>query len=240
MEGDYGNNKSFVIMEEQEMRNGRKHEMLRDIDAVLFDLDGSLVDSMWVWKAIDVEYLGRFGIPLPEGLQSKIQGMSFTETAMYFKEHFPIPDSLEQIKEDWNRMAWDKYMYEVPLKSGIPEFLNACRDNGIRLGIATSNSRQLVENIAGVHKLRDYFTCIITGSDVLRGKPSPDIYLAVAEQLGVSPERCLVFEDVVQGIQAGKNAGMRVCAVEDAYSAQEREAKRALADYYIEDYRELV
>lgn len=215
-----------------------KHKMLQDIDAVIFDMDGSLVDSMWLWKAIDVEYLGRYGIPLPENLQSEIEGMSFSETAVYFKEHFAIPDSLEEIKAAWNEMAWDKYMHEVPLKPGIPEFLNGCRESGIKLGIATSNSRELVENVAGVHNLRAYFTSIVTGCDVAHGKPAPDIYLAVAAQLGVSPARCLVFEDIVPGIMAGRNAGMRVCAVEDVYSAESREKKRALADYYIEDYRE--
>ena len=212
------------------------HDMLKNTDAVIFDLDGSLVDSMWMWKAIDIEYLGRFGIPLPEDLQSKIEGMSFSETAVYFKEHFHIPDSLEKIKNDWNRMAWDKYEKEVPLKPGIPEFLEGCSKNGIRLGIATSNSRQLVENIVSVHKLRDYFSCIMTGCDVAHGKPSPDIYLAVADALKVDPKRCLVFEDIIPGIQAGKNAGMKVCAVEDAYSLQEKESKQALADYYINDF----
>ena len=213
-----------------------KHEMLRNIKAVIFDLDGSLVDSMWMWRAIDIEYLGRFGIPLPEDLQSRIEGMSFSETASYFKEHFPIPDSIEQIKEDWNRMAWDKYANEVPLKPGIPEFLEGCRKEGIKLGIATSNSRQLVENIAEVHNLRDYFSCIMTGCDVAHGKPSPDIYLAVAGSLNCPPSQCLVFEDIIPGIQAGKAAGMRVCAVEDAYSVNDREQKKALADYYISDY----
>lgn len=213
-----------------------KHEMLRNIKAVIFDLDGSLVDSMWMWRAIDIEYLGRFGIPLPEDLQSRIEGMSFSETAAYFKEHFPIPDSIEQIKEDWNRMAWDKYANEVPLKPGIPEFLEGCRKEGIKLGIATSNSRQLVENIAEVHNLRDYFSCIMTGCDVAHGKPSPDIYLAVAGSLNCPPSQCLVFEDIIPGIQAGKAAGMRVCAVEDAYSVNDREQKKALADYYISDY----
>lgn len=212
------------------------HDMLKNTDAVIFDLDGSLVDSMWMWKAIDIEYLGRFGIPLPEDLQSKIEGMSFSETAVYFKEHFHIPDSLEKIKNDWNRMAWDKYKKEVPLKPGIPEFLEGCSKHGIKLGIATSNSRQLVENIVSVHKLRDYFSCIMTGCDVAHGKPSPDIYLAVADALKVDPKRCLVFEDIIPGIQAGKNAGMKVCAVEDAYSLQEKESKQALADYYINDF----
>ncbi len=212
------------------------HEMLRNIDAVIFDMDGSLVDSMWMWQAIDIEYLGRYGIALPEDLQSQIEGMSFRETALYFKEHFPIPESLEEIMEEWNRMAWDKYMYEVPLKKGIPEFLAGCRSSNIKLGIATSNSRVLVENVAKVHNLRDYFSCIMTGSDVKRGKPNPDIYLAVAEELGVAPERCLVFEDIVAGILAGKNACMRVCAVEDEYSSSSRNLKKELADYYIEDY----
>jgi len=212
------------------------HEMLKNTDAVIFDLDGSLVDSMWMWKAIDIEYLGRFGIELPEDLQSKIEGMSFGETAHYFKEHFPIQDSIEQIKSDWNRMAWDKYTHEVPLKPGISEFLEKCRENNILLGIATSNSRELVENVAKVHGLKNYFSCIMTGCDVEHGKPSPDIYLAVAEKLQVAPERCLVFEDIVPGIQAGKSAGMRVCAVEDAYSVADRARKEALADYYIEDY----
>ncbi len=213
-----------------------RHEMLCNIDAVIFDMDGSLVDSMWMWKAIDIEYLGRYGIALPMDLQSKIEGMSFGETAEYFKAHFPIPESVEEIMEEWNWMAWDKYMYEVPLKKGIPAFLEGCKALGIRLGIATSNSRILVENVAKVHNLRDYFSCIITGTDVLRGKPNPDIYLAVAQELDVSPARCLVFEDIVAGILAGKNAGMRVCAVEDEYSVQNREAKKELADYYIEDY----
>ena len=199
-----------------------KHNMLQDIDAVIFDMDGSLVDSMWIWKSIDAEYLGRYGIPLPETLQSEIEGMSFSETAAYFKEHFLIPDSLEEIQADWNRMAWDKYMYEVPLKQGIPEFLKGCKENGIKLGIATSNSRELVEALAGVHNLRKYFTSIVT----------------VAKQLEVSPDRCLVFEDIVPGILAGRNAGMHVCAVEDAYSIDSRDKKRQLADYYIEDYRE--
>ena len=107
---------------------------------------------------------------------------------------------------------------------------------GIKLGIATSNSRELVENIAKVHDLHDYFSCIMTGCDILKGKPAPDIYLAVADSLQVKPQRCLVFEDIIPGIMAGKNAGMTVCAVDDAYSRQDRKAKMELADYFIEDY----
>ena len=117
--------------------------MLENIKAVLFDLDGTLVDSMWVWKDIDIEYLGKFGHALPDGLQNEIEGMSFSETAVYIKNKFQIPDPVEKMKADWNRMAWDKYTHEVPLKDGALEFLDHCHKNDIRLGLATSNSSVL-------------------------------------------------------------------------------------------------
>lgn len=176
--------------------------MLEHIKAVLFDLDGTLVDSMWVWNDIDVEYLGRFGLSLPETLQKEIEGMSFTETAVYIKQKFSIPDPIEKMKEDWNAMAFDKYVNEVPLKKGVPEFLALCRKKGIRLGIATSNSRQLVDAIIASHGLTEHFAGIVTGCEVNRGKPWPDVYLETARRCGVSPEHCLVFEDIVPGIQA--------------------------------------
>lgn len=213
--------------------------MLKGIEAVLFDLDGSLVDSMWIWKDIDIEYLGKFGINLPEGLQHEIEGMSFSETAVYFKKRFQIPDEIEVMKAEWNRMAWDKYTHEVPLKEGAKEFLDYCRAKGIKLGIATSNSRELVENVIHVLGLDDYFTCIVTGCDVERGKPAPDVYLEAARRCKIMPERCLVFEDIVPGILAGKAAGMKVCAVEDAYSAEQINDKKRLSDYFIKDYKEI-
>ncbi len=214
--------------------------MLNNIKAVIFDLDGTLVDSMWMWKKIDIEYLGRFGIPVPKDLQNAVEGFSFSETAYYFKERFLIPDSIEKIKADWNQMAKEKYETEVFLKPGAFSFLNACKEKGILMGIATSNSRQLVDAVIHALCLESYFSCVMTACEVAKGKPAPDIYLAVADKLLVSPEHCLVFEDIVPGIMAGKNAGMRVCAVEDAYSAYQREEKKKAADYYITDYEELL
>ena len=210
------------------------------LEAVIFDLDGSMVDSMWMWRAIDIEYLGRFGIELPENLQACIEGMSFSETAVYFKERFRLPDDLETIKADWNQMAWDKYTYEVPVKEGVTNLLQYCKDHGIKVGIATSNSRELVENVVKARHLEQYFDCIMTGCDVAKGKPAPDIYLAVAKELDVMPENCLVFEDIIPGIQAGKAAGMRVCAVYDKYSEHQDEEKHRLADYYTYHFKELV
>lgn len=215
-------------------------DMLKDIDAVIFDLDGTLVDSMWMWKAIDIEYLARFAIEFPIDLQREIEGMSFSETAIYFKNTFSIPDSLDKIKSDWNNMAWDKYLHEVPLKEGVREFLEYLKLNKIPAGIATSNSRELVDLIINKHNISEYFASIRTSCEVEKGKPSPDIYLRVAMDLMVDPARCLVFEDIVPGIMAGKNANMKVCAVYDDFSANEEKEKIRLSNYYIRSMNEIL
>lgn len=226
---------------EKEIRSLRdKRPSLKNVEAVIFDVDGTMADSMWMWKRIDKEYLERFGIPLPDTLQAEIEGMSFYETALYFREHFAIADPVERIMADWNEMAWEKYEKEVPLKSGVREFMQICKSRGIKMGIATSNSRELLETVERAHGLTEYISCIRTGSEVQRGKPAPDIYLAVARELQVDPAKCLVFEDLPAGIMAGKNAGMKVCAVQDAYSFDSDREKRRLADYYIEDFGEIV
>lgn len=213
---------------------------LFDFKAVIFDLDGTLVDSMWMWEKIDIEYLGRYGIPLPDKLQESIEGMSFSETAVYFKERFALADSLDKIKTDWNEMACEKYRNEVPFKEGALAFLQFCKKHGIKLGVATSNSRELVECVAEALDLHDYMDCIMTACEVKKGKPAPDIYLAVAKKLSVEPCECLVFEDILPGLQAGRNAGMTTCAIADAYSENVRTEKMESADYFIEDYRELL
>lgn len=214
--------------------------MLKNIDAVIFDLDGTLVDSMWMWKSIDIEYLQRFGIELPDDLQRMIEGMSFSETAIYFKQRFDLTDSLEKIKSDWNQMAWEKYRDEVPLKEGVQEFLEYLKNENIPTGIATSNSRELVELIVDRHGIKDYFTSIRTSCEVAKGKPSPDIYLLVAKDLDVDPTKCLVFEDVLQGVMAGKSANMKVCAVYDEFSICEQEEKIELADYFVHSIKEVL
>lgn len=213
--------------------------MLENMQAVIFDLDGTLVDSMWMWRDIDIEYLGRFGIPLPPTLQKDISGMSFTETAVYFKETFGIPDSLEEIKRTWNEMAFYKYTHEVLLKPGALAFLRRLKALGIRTGIATSNSKELVEAVVESLHISEYLDEIHTSCEVAKGKPAPDIYLLVAECLKAEPSRCLVFEDIPEGILAGVRAGMKTCAVEDEFSLAMTEEKKKLADYYIKHYDEV-
>lgn len=215
--------------------------MLQNVKAVIFDLDGTLIDSMWMWEKIDMEYLGGFGITLlPQSLKREIEGMSFTETAKYFKKRFQIPDSVEKMKETWNHMAYDKYKNEVPLKEGVLLFLEQLKTKGIKLGIATSNSKLLAQSVLQVHGIDTYFQVVKTACDVSIGKPSPDIYLKAANELGVHSKECLVFEDVPMGILAGKNANMKVCAVYDAFSEEQKEEKCKLADYYIHTFAEVL
>ena len=155
------------------------------------------------------------------------------------KDLFHLSESVEELKEIWNRMAIEKYTYEVPFKPGAEEFLKYCREHKISVGIATSNSRELVDAVALSLHFEDYIQEIVTACEVKQGKPAPDVYLEAASRLGVQPEQCLVFEDVPMGILAGKHAGMRVCAVEDEFSKEQREEKQKLADYYITDYRQV-
>lgn len=214
--------------------------ILDNFDAIIFDLDGTLVDSMWLWKDIDIEYLSRFGIAYNEKLQSEIEGKSFTETAIYFKENFGITDTIEKIKDDWNEMAYLKYKEQVSLKTGALEFLKLLKEKGKKLGIATSNSTQLTEVCLNSLNISSLFDVVITGSDIKTGKPAPDIYLENAKRLKVLPERCLVFEDIPVGIMAGKNAGMKTCAVADEYSRDLTDEKLELSDYSIIDYKDFI
>lgn len=214
--------------------------MLEGKKAAIFDLDGTLVDSMWMWKAIDIEFLGSFGYGCPDDLQRAIEGMSFSETAVYFKERFSLPMELDEIKDIWVRMSIDKYRYEVPLKPGAKAFLKELRGRGFKLGIATSNGRDMVDAVLGSLKVEPYFDVVTTACEVAAGKPAPDIYLKVSDTLKVNPLQCLVFEDIPAGILAGKRAGMTVCAVEDEFSLDLTKEKQSMADYYIKDYDELL
>lgn len=215
-------------------------EMLKDIKAVIFDMDGTLIDSMFVWKDIDKEFLGNRNITMPEDLQQGIEGKSFHETAVYFKERFDLPEDLDTIKSIWNDMAFDKYANSLALKKGAKAFLSFLSERGIKMGIATSNSRELTQACLSNLGVLQYFDTIVTGNEILKGKPNPDIYLKASSNLNVNPANCLVFEDIVMGIRAGKNAGMRTCAVYDLYSMYMDDDKREEADYYIMDFEEIL
>lgn len=210
--------------------------MLENIEGVIFDLDGTIVDSMGVWKNVDMSFLGRRGIPLPADLNKELESMEFTETARYFKKRFDLPEEIEEIMAEWMETALDQYLHHVSMKPGLREFLEHLEEKEIRAGIATSNHADLARAALKGHDLERFFAEIVTCGEVERSKPEPDVYLEAARRLGVPVEKCLVFEDIPVGIQAGKSAGMRTCAIQDDYSQSQDAEKRRLADYYIESY----
>lgn len=214
--------------------------MLKGIEGIIFDLDGTMVDSMCMWRGIDNEFLTARGLLMSDDLESAIEGMSFRETAQYFVDNYPLEETVEKLMDIWVQMAIDKYQHEVPVKPGLLSFLREMKARGIRMGIATSNSRVLLDAVADAHGFYDYIDACLTANEVQRGKPAPDVYLAVAEKLGVHPSDCLVFEDIPQGIRAGLAAGMKVCAVADEYSRALDGEKRALAHYYIDSYEQVL
>lgn len=214
--------------------------MLQDIKAVIFDVDGTLVDSMWIWKQVDIDFLARRGIELPIDLQKDIEGLSYTSTAEYFKERFRLPESIDEIKEEWRQMADDFYNSIIPLKSGVKETLKLLRERNMKLGIATSNSRELVQTMLHKHEIAGYFDAIRTSCEVPRSKPFPDVYLKAAEDLDIAPENCLVFEDTVAGATAARAAGMRVMVIYDELSAESEKHLNQLGEAYLKDFYEFI
>jgi HAD superfamily hydrolase (TIGR01509 family) len=214
--------------------------MIKDYQAVIFDLDGTLVDSMWIWEQIDIDFLEERGHELPKDLQKDIEGCSFTETAEYFKKRFNLEEDVETIKSVWIEMSKSFYSDKIKLKKGIKDLLDLLRSKDIKMGIATSNSRELAQTVLEKNGIDGYFETLVTSCDVKKGKPEPDVFLKTAEHLSVDPEHCLVFEDTHAGVIAGKAAGMDVIAIYDALSEEYMDEIKASADHYLMCYSDLV
>lgn len=217
-----------------------KDELLDGINGVIFDMDGTLIDSMYVWVEIDKEFMQTHQCTPPDDMEKAIEGRSIRETAVYFKETFNLTESVDAIIESWHAMAFDKYSHDVCIKSGVREFLDYLKSQKIKLGIATSNSKELADACLENLGIKDYFDTIVTGNDITHGKPDPEIYITAADEMDVFPSKCCIFEDVVMGISAGIAAGMRTCAVYDKWSEKYDDEKRELADYYINCFNELI
>ncbi len=209
--------------------------------AVIFDLDGTLIDSMGIWIQVDKEYLQMRGIPVPDNLFMDVEGgNSFNEICLYFKKKFDLPESIEEIGVEWTKMVAEHYKKDVKLKPGALELLQFLKEKDIKIGVGTSNSKYLAETVLQANGVLGYFDSIIAGCDDIKGKPFPDIFLNAAKELNVLPQDCLVIEDVLVGVQAAKNAGIDVFAVYDEHAAHEIEKIKQNADFYAEDFGKIL
>ena len=215
------------------------YKIPQNIECIIFDLDGTLIDSTWIWREIDKIYLARYQKTAPENLQEIIEGMSFTETALYVKKRFGIEETVEKIKADWNALAFHYYENVIELKIGAKSFVKEMYKRNIQLGIGTSNMRNLTELVLKRHGILKYFKTIRTSCEVGKGKPHPDVFLKVSEDLKCAPERCLVFEDTLSGIVSANNAHMQVIGIQDAFSIQNEHKIQTYVLKYIENFEKM-
>lgn len=180
--------------------------MIENFKGAIFDLDGTLLDSMYVWNKIDRDFLGKRGFEVPPDYIDIITPMGFHETARYTIERFGLNESEDAVIDEWNAMAIDEYSHFVKLKPNAREFLLSLRERGIKLAVATATMPELCYAALKNNGIEDLFDNITFISEVGRGKGFPDVYLKAAEKMGVSPSECAVFEDIPTGI-AGANAG---------------------------------
>lgn len=211
-----------------------------NFDAAIFDLDGTLLDSMGMWEQLDADFLERRGLAVPKDYTRIVSAMNFQEAAAYTVQRFGFSESPEEIIREWNSMVADEYAHGIGLKPHAREYLEHLRFRRIRLGIATALAPELYKSVLknnGVFPLFDAFADV---SEVARGKGFPDVYLLAARRLETSPGHCAVFEDVLPGVRGAKAAGMTVFGVHEPASACDEAAIRETADGYIRDFAELL
>jgi len=204
--------------------------------AYIFDLDGTLLDSMDVWHKIDIDFLQKRGITVPPDYMDSIIAKTFSEAAAYTIERFGLSDTVEELMREWNEMAAYAYGNTVELKPYAKEFLLSLHEQGVKLAAATSLSIELLTLVLKRHGIYDLFDVICTTDETGKGKSHPDVFLLTAKKLGVQPSECVVFEDILAAVKSAKHAGMTVYGVYDKASEADWEQIKQTADHTIIAY----
>jgi HAD superfamily hydrolase (TIGR01509 family) len=225
----------FDLRQETNFLERFKLQTKTNFKAIIFDLDGTLIDSMSLWRDLDIKFLAKRGIELPDDIFDNMHSNNLTDTAIYFKERFSLSENISEIMDEWLNSVQQAYASEIQLKSGARELLTSLFKRGITLAIGTSNTRELTNAVLRHHGIYDMFKTIVSGCDTSLGKPNPDIFLLCAENLGISPTNILVIEDTLLGVRAAKNAGMCVYVVADDFSLKDKPEIISLADSYFDD-----
>lgn len=205
------------------------------IKGAIFDLDGTLLDSMSLWDTIGNDYLRSLGIETTENLAETFKTFTLEQAAQYYRTRYSVPLSAREIIAGINDMIGDFYRSAVPMKRGVAEFLEQLSQKQIKMCIATVTDRQLAEDALIRLNIRNYFTEIFTTAEVGCGKTSPQIYRAALACLGTEKQETLVFEDTYHALMTAKNDGFLVAAVYDAHETRQTEMQKN-SDYYITDY----
>jgi HAD superfamily hydrolase (TIGR01509 family) len=207
-------------------------------DAIIFDLDGVLADSEPWWNQIDAKLLAEYGVSYRGEYHRNVLGVSYRLAVEFYKNAFHLSASVEELMRRRGEIATDFFANRVDLFPSAKMTLEQLREMKLPLAVATSSvsasARPLLERTG----IRSLFSVVITGDEVQQGKPHPDIYLRAAKELGISPEACLVIEDSLAGIAAGKAANMRVAAIPDRRFVDPREYEKE-ANYVLGSLSEI-
>jgi HAD superfamily hydrolase (TIGR01509 family) len=212
--------------------------MVPPIYAVTFDLDGVLADSEPWWNQIDAKLLAEHGVSYRGEYHRNVLGVSYRLAVEFYKNAFHICASVEELMRRRGEIATDFFANRVGLFPSAKPTLEQLREMKLHLALATSSVSASARPFLERTGIRSMFGVVVTGDEVQRGKPHPDIYLRTAKQLGISPEACLVIEDALAGVAAAKAANMRVAAIPDTRFVDPRKYEKE-ADYVLGSLSEI-
>lgn len=206
--------------------------------AAIFDLDGTLLDSMNIWKKIDIDFLAKRGLDVPEDYADAISCLRLEETAQYTIARFGLSETPQQLIDEWEEMACYEYANHVKLFPYANDYLLELKRRGVRLAVATSSTVNIFVPCLKQNEILDLFDVCCCADEVGKGKDSPDLFLYTAQKLGISPKECIVFDDLLPAIQSAKQAGMIAYGIFEPRSAKYETQIRAIADGFLYDFRQ--
>ncbi len=206
-------------------------------EAVVFDLDGVLLQSEEVWDAVRERYVRERGGRYDEEVQRAMMGMSAPEWSRFLHEEAHVPDDPDEINSEVVRRMLAAYRRELPLLPGAVAAVRRAAA-AFPLALASSSNREVFEEVLDLAGIAGCFRATVSAEEVERGKPAPDVYLEAARRLGAAPERCTAVEDSHAGIRSAKSAGMRVVAIPNATYPPDEEALE-LADTVVRSLDDL-
>lgn len=209
------------------------------MQAAVFDLDGTLFNSLGVWDDADRAFLSRRNIELTPDYTEAVKLMHLEEAALYTKARYSLSESPKDIMDEW--LAYIRAAYAaMPLKPYAREYLELLHAAGVKLAIATSSDRQIFLPALKHNRIDGLFSAAVTVCEVDRGKEYPDVYLEAARRIGAEPQTCAVFEDILPAVKAAKAGGFFTAAVFDEGSRRDEEALKTTADLFLTSYEELL